>query len=125
MKIGNKDYIDSINLDMKSYNDVEHLLTEYEEGRISKQEYLALTLLSHSRSHSKGFTSGFERRSKPVQDITSLIETANFQNRLKAAIECGVDQDWCWNGEDEYRVDIFNADEATKYVTELLKECLL
>ena len=60
-----KDYIDSINLDMKTTKDMENLLIEYEKGKISREEYLALTFLSPSTSFSKGFTACFERKSKP------------------------------------------------------------
>ena len=62
---------------------------------------------------------------KPKLNIADVIGSSDFQNRLKVAIECGVDEDWCWNGEDEYRVETFNADDATRYVTELLKEYFL
>lgn len=61
----------------------------------------------------------------PQLNIAAVIRSTDFQNRLKAAIECGVEEDWCWNGEDEYRVDTFNADDATRHVTELLKEYFL
>jgi hypothetical protein len=58
-------------------------------------------------------------------NISDVISSTDFQNRLKAAIECGVDSDWYWDGENENRIDIFNADDATRFVTELLKEYFL
>jgi hypothetical protein len=63
--MGKKDYIDSINLDIKTTEDIENLLVEYEKGKISREEYLTLSFLSHSQSYSKGFTDCFERKSKP------------------------------------------------------------
>ncbi len=60
-----EDYINSLNLEIKTQDDIENLLIEYEKGNISRAEFLTLTLLSHSRTYSKGFNAGFERKSKP------------------------------------------------------------
>ena len=61
----------------------------------------------------------------PPPPLAAVIASKDFQDRLKASIEAGVQEDWCYNGEDEYRVDTFNADDATMHVTELLEEYFL
>lgn len=60
-----EDYINSLNLVIKNQEDVENLLIEYEKGKISRADFLTLTLLSHSTTYSKGFKVGFESKSKP------------------------------------------------------------
>lgn len=91
----NEDYIDSINLDMKSIEDIEHLLVEYEEGQISRQEYLALTLLSHSRSYSKGFTSGFEHTRLEVSDDININITKRRNEISKILYGNSTDDSEC------------------------------
>lgn len=59
------------------------------------------------------------------KNIADIIKSVDFKQKLKEAIECGMDEDWRFNGEDEYRVDIFNADDATKCTLELLKKYFL
>ncbi len=71
------------------------------------------------------FAETYAKKIKTVKNIATIIESTDFQNRLKAAIECGVDSDWYWDGQDENRIDTFNPDDATRYVTELLHESLL
>lgn len=57
-------YINSLKLDIKNKVDIENLLLEYEKGKISRDEFLTITLLSHSITYGKGFIAGFESKSK-------------------------------------------------------------
>jgi len=59
-----EDYIDNINLDMRTRKDIENFLMEYENGKISRDEYISLLFLSYSHSYGEGFSKGFERRPK-------------------------------------------------------------
>jgi len=63
-------------------------------------------------------------QSQPIQlpSLSKVIRSKDFQNRLKAAIEAGVESDWMWDGSEEYRVDTFNPDDAARHVTNLLRE---
>ena len=58
-------------------------------------------------------------------DILTILKSQEFVNRLKSAIECGVEEDWYWDSSGENRFDTFNPDDATKNVIEFLKEYLL
>ncbi len=56
-------------------------------------------------------------------DITTL-ESEDFKNKLKTAIECGNDTDYMWDGENENVIDIFRSDVAMNYVIDLLKDII-
>lgn len=60
-----EDYINSLNLDIRSHDDIEYLLLEYENDKISRAEFITIMLLSHSVTYSKGHKAGFEAQSKP------------------------------------------------------------
>lgn len=54
------EYIDSLNLDLRTGADVEGLLAEHEAGRITRKEYIALSFLALAQARSRGFQDGFE-----------------------------------------------------------------
>ena len=55
-----EEYINSLNLDMKTTTEIDSLLTEYESGKLTRDEYVALAHMAHSVTHSKGFNKGWE-----------------------------------------------------------------
>lgn len=63
-----------------------------------------------------------KNNSTEPHDNTKQLVDRSFIEELKNAIETGKDEDWVFNGEDEYRVDTFDADVSLKYVLELLEE---
>ncbi len=50
-----KDYIDNLNLNMKTILDLDVLLTEYEEKRLTRDEFLKLSFLAHTVSMAEGY----------------------------------------------------------------------
>lgn len=69
MESDRKDYIDNLNLDLRTLEDMENLLIEFEEGRLSRDEYLMLQFLSHSVTHGRGFKVAFENRQKTIEKL--------------------------------------------------------
>lgn len=53
-------YIDSLNLNIKTQEDIRFLLNEYEIGKLTKDEIIALLFMANSVSYSKGYKKGFE-----------------------------------------------------------------
>lgn len=45
----------------------------------------------------------------------------NIIEQLRTALDSGKEVDYCWNGEDEVRVEIFNTDDALRLVTDVFK----
>jgi Tfp pilus assembly pilus retraction ATPase PilT len=48
--------------------------------------------------------------------------TDELKEKIKDAIESGKDVDYGYNGEDEYRIDIFETETALNAVIRVLKE---
>lgn len=54
-------------------------------------------------------------------DLHKADVMRRFLAELKSAVEYGKDVDYAFDGEDEYAVETFNADEAVDEVVKLLK----
>lgn len=77
-------YIDSLNLNIKTQSDIDVLLCEFEVGKISRDELMALLFLAHSVSSSKGFSRGFESAKKAFESAKKMYDAeGNIINRKK------------------------------------------
>ena len=60
------EYIEGLNLQMNKQSDIEALLVEFEQGRISRDEYIALSYMSHSVTFSSGHTSAWNTQQERI-----------------------------------------------------------
>lgn len=60
----------------------------------------------------------FEERLKLWGNVTE----PKIKKELLEAIESAKDYDWCWNGEDEVRVDTFDSQLALRRVLEVINK---
>lgn len=58
------EYVDSLNFDLKTQEDIEKMLLEFEKGNLNKEQYIAVMFMALSVSHSNGFSAGFESGSR-------------------------------------------------------------
>lgn len=63
-----------------------------------------------------------QKTTESKQPILELLETDNFKKELLTAINYGVDVDYGYDGEDEFKIETFNSDDALSSVLELLKK---
>lgn len=59
-----ENYLDNLNLDLKTQIDIEELFKEWEEGRLEKSELICCLWLSMAMIRSKGFSDGFKSAEK-------------------------------------------------------------
>lgn len=55
-------YLESLNLTIDTVKDIENLLVEFEEGRLSRKEYMACMFWAHSITRSRGFSAGYSNK---------------------------------------------------------------
>lgn len=48
--------------------------------------------------------------------------TEEFKKKLRQIVEEGVYTDWCWNGEDEVRVDAYDNEQVVRNIVSLIEE---
>ena len=56
-----------------------------------------------------------------MSNLISLIEDEEFNKELLIAVGSGVEEDWGFDGEDEFPYERFDADFAKRSVLDLLK----
>ena len=59
-KKSHTDYINSLSLEIKTQKDFENLLIEYENGNITRAEYICLNWMAHAQTSSNAFTKGWD-----------------------------------------------------------------
>lgn len=57
-------YLNTLNLELRTQEDIENLLKEYENGNLTRDEYICVSFVAHSITNSLGFTNGWETREK-------------------------------------------------------------
>ena len=60
-----------------------------------------------------------------MKKIEDIIESEEFKIAIRGAIQCGIEEDYIYNGEDEVYTESFDVYQALDKVIEVIKEKLI